>query len=40
MDIPAKAAALICRDGMAYTGRVVTAHEVVDNQSLSPRIAT
>jgi NAD(P)-dependent dehydrogenase (short-subunit alcohol dehydrogenase family) len=40
MDIPARAAALICRDGMAYTGRVVTAHEVLDQASLGPKIAT
>jgi NAD(P)-dependent dehydrogenase (short-subunit alcohol dehydrogenase family) len=40
LEIPARAAALICRDPMAYTGRVVTSHEVIDQQPASPRIAT
>jgi NAD(P)-dependent dehydrogenase (short-subunit alcohol dehydrogenase family) len=37
-DVPAKAVAFICRDPMAYTGRVVTAHEVLEVNSLSPQI--
>ena len=39
-DVPAQAVAFICRDPMAYTGRVVTAHEVLDASSLSPEIRT
>jgi NAD(P)-dependent dehydrogenase (short-subunit alcohol dehydrogenase family) len=38
--VPARAVVLICRDGMAYTGRVVTAHEVLEAAGLRPEIPT
>jgi citronellol/citronellal dehydrogenase len=37
-EVPAKAVAFICREPMRYTGRVLTAHEVLDANSLSPQI--
>jgi NAD(P)-dependent dehydrogenase (short-subunit alcohol dehydrogenase family) len=33
-EVPAKAVAFICANPMAYTGRVVTAHEVLDENSI------
>jgi citronellol/citronellal dehydrogenase len=37
-DVPARAIALLCRSGMAFTGRVMTAHEVLESAALSPEI--
>jgi NAD(P)-dependent dehydrogenase (short-subunit alcohol dehydrogenase family) len=38
-DVPARAVALICRDGMAYTGRVLSAHDVLDGRGVGPRLS-